>query len=103
MILVLYKKGEREDIRNYRPLSMANAIYKLLTSVLNNRIIGPISEVIGIHQTGFLPDWQIFDSVKLVQCLIDGADQKGEELLRGKVWCFPDSRRFSKYTSSTTH
>ena len=80
VISVLYKKGEREDIRNYRPLSMINAVYKMLTTILNNRIIVPISQVIGVHQTGFLPDRQIFDSVKLVQCLIDRASQLGEDL-----------------------
>jgi len=36
-------------------VSMLNSAYKLFTSGLNNRIVELLDEVIGSHQTGFLP------------------------------------------------
>jgi hypothetical protein len=77
IISVMYKdKGDVTELKNYRPLALTNSIYKMLTSILNNRIIEPINEVIGNHQTGFLPRRQIYDNIKLAQCLIDRAHQQ---------------------------
>lgn len=34
----MYKKGDREDIRNYRPVSLLNTDYKILMKVLNEPV-----------------------------------------------------------------
>ena len=34
ILTLLYKKGEREDISNWRPISLLNADYKIITKVL---------------------------------------------------------------------
>lgn len=65
------------DIANYRPLSMVNTIYKLVTSVILNRLSGPFANCIGEHQTGFMAGRSIFDNIKQAQALIDRADQIG--------------------------
>ena len=38
IVKLLYKKGDPRDVRNYRPLTMLNTDYKVLTSTLNRRI-----------------------------------------------------------------
>lgn len=35
---LLYKKGEREDIKNWRPITLLNTDYKIIANVLANRI-----------------------------------------------------------------
>ena len=38
-ISMLYKKGDREDPRNYRPITLLNSDYKIYTRVLVHRLI----------------------------------------------------------------
>ena len=33
ILTLLYKKGEREDIRNWRPISLLNVDYKIITKI----------------------------------------------------------------------
>ena len=79
-IKIMFKKGDLTDIANYRPLSMINTIYKLVTSVILNRLSGPFASCIGSHQTGFMAGRSIFDNIKQAQALIDRADQTGSPL-----------------------
>jgi len=37
-ITLLFKKKDREDVRNYRPLTMLNTDYKIYTKILANRL-----------------------------------------------------------------
>lgn len=79
-IKIMHKKGDAADLANYRPLSMINSIYKLVTSVILNRLSGPFTSCIGEHQTGFMAGRSIFDNIKWAQALIDRADQTGSPL-----------------------
>ncbi|CAG9841192.1 unnamed protein product [Diabrotica balteata] len=36
--IILYKKGDKADIKNYRPITLLNAMYKLITKMLTNRL-----------------------------------------------------------------
>jgi hypothetical protein len=38
IITLLFKKGERDELKNYRPISLSNADYKILAHVLANRL-----------------------------------------------------------------
>lgn len=79
-IRIMHKKGDALDLANYRPLSMTEALYKLFTGVLNNRLVPAFVPIIGKHQTGFMPGRQIVDNVKLAQVMIDAARIRGEPL-----------------------
>jgi hypothetical protein len=37
VLTLLHKNGEREDIRNWRPLTLLNSDYKLITKILAER------------------------------------------------------------------
>ena len=71
----IFKKGDPNDMKNYRSLVMMNTLYKLCTTVLTHRIIDLIAGVIWQHQDGLLPARFIFDSIKEAQTLIDRAEQ----------------------------
>jgi hypothetical protein len=45
IIKLLYKKGDQTDIKNYRPLTMTESMYKLFTSIINNRLLKPFPPV----------------------------------------------------------
>ena len=37
-MIILHKKGERRDIKNYRPVSLLLHTYKLFTRAIQNRM-----------------------------------------------------------------
>ena len=55
-ISMLYKKGDREDPRNYRPITLLNSDYKVFTRVLSKRMITVVHQFVSECQKGFVPD-----------------------------------------------
>ena len=55
-ISVMYKKKDREDVRNYRPLTMLNTDYKIYTKILARRMKKVVHEFVSESQKGFTPD-----------------------------------------------
>ena len=54
-IILLYKKKDRKDIRNYRPITLLNADYKILTKILASRLHSTLEHIIAQQQNGFVP------------------------------------------------
>jgi hypothetical protein len=38
VLTLIFKKGERDELKNYRPISLSNAHYKILAFALANRL-----------------------------------------------------------------
>ena len=57
LVSILYKKGNRNKLENYRPITMLNTDYKILARVLANRI----KRVIGNTQAYSIPGRDIAD------------------------------------------
>jgi len=80
VVKILYKKKDPRDIRNYRPLTMLNTDYKILTKILAYRIAGVLDEIVSPQQLGFVPGRVITEAshlVKLVQGYLDESDEEG--------------------------
>ncbi|KAJ1129654.1 hypothetical protein NDU88_008020 [Pleurodeles waltl] len=72
MITLLYKqKGEREDLKNWRPISLLNVDYKLLAKAMANRLKKLIEKIVHPDQTCGIPGRQIADSLALVRDTIE--------------------------------
>jgi hypothetical protein len=54
IISLIFKKGEKHNIKNYRPISLTNVDYKILAFVLANRLQNVISKIISEDQTGYI-------------------------------------------------
>ena len=57
IITLLYKKGDKEDIRNWRPITLLNVDYKLAAMVLANRLQKVLTSLINEDQVGYIKDW----------------------------------------------
>eukprot|EP00924_Labyrinthula_sp_SR-Ha-C_P013155 snap_masked-scaffold_12-processed-gene-11.38-mRNA-1 protein AED:0.45 eAED:0.45 QI:0/-1/0/1/-1/1/1/0/549 len=52
-IIFLYKKGNHQLPSNYRPISLLNTSYKLITKIINNRLKNTLERTVGNYQSGF--------------------------------------------------
>lgn len=68
---LIFKKGERDEMKNYRPISLTQTDYKIFTKVLTNRINPVARSVIDPWQTGFIPGRQGIDNALLLDLLSD--------------------------------
>ena len=56
IISVLYKKKDRNDPRNYRPITLLNSDYKILMRILTRRMNEAVVQFVSSPQNGFVPD-----------------------------------------------
>ena len=75
----IYKKKDRTDISNYRPITLLNTDYKLLTKVLAIQLMEHIAILIHKDQAGFIPKRSIHDHVRLAKAIITYADITEED------------------------
>ncbi|CAI5483065.1 unnamed protein product [Closterium sp. Yama58-4] len=77
--ILLYKKGDETDVRNYRPITLLTSTYKILAKVVASRMQKVLTQVISGEQYGFLPGKRLTDAVSLVADLIDAAKNKNRD------------------------
>ena len=70
----LYKKKERTQIENYRPITLLNSDYKLLTKALSLQLMEDVKGMIHRDQAGFIPGRSIFDHIRLTRVMIKFAE-----------------------------
>lgn len=68
-ISFFYKKGERCDPSNYRPITLLGADYRVLARALATRFGGVMGSVISPAQTAFLPGRRMGATVQLLRLL----------------------------------
>ena len=83
IITLLETKGkDRSYLVNWRPMSLLNFDYKLLTKVLANGVKKVVPSIISSNQTAYVRDRSVTDSVRSVQDIIHLLDlQKSPGLL----------------------
>jgi hypothetical protein len=69
-ITMMYKnKGDREDPRHYRPITLLNSDYKVFTRVLARRMMKVVHEFVSECQKGFVPDTFIAEATMLTKMI----------------------------------
>jgi hypothetical protein len=86
IILPFFKKGSKEDVRNYRGISLIDSISKIYSSVLNNRLSKwvNINNKLEENQAGFRNGYSTVDNLFCFDFLIRYQWFKGNK----KVFCF---------------
>ena len=69
IVVILYKKGNRRDVRNYRPITLLNSDYKIMTRILAKRMLSIVTQFVSDNQIGFVPYTFIAESAMLVKLI----------------------------------
>ncbi|KAK6752241.1 hypothetical protein RB195_003578 [Necator americanus] len=64
--VLIYKKGDREDLRNYRPLCLPSVLYKVFTKIILTRISRTLDEAQPQEQAGFRQGFSCLDHIQTV-------------------------------------
>jgi hypothetical protein len=70
----IYKQNDRNDIANYRPITILNSDYKIMTKVLALRLAQVAPTLIHKSQAGFVPGRSISEQTKLIELMINYAE-----------------------------
>lgn len=73
MIIPLFKKGDRDNPKNYRGISLPDSCSKIFTTVLNKRL-NLWSET--MH--GFRQEYSIIDNIFILQSMVQKSITKNE-------------------------
>lgn len=74
----LYKKGDRREAANYRPITLLNTDYKIYTRILTTKLAPAAQTLIHANQAGFIPGRHIEDQTQTCRTLIDYAEAMEE-------------------------
>ena len=77
-IVLIYKKKDPKEIRNYRPITLLNSDYKIRTTILADRLKNICEAAISKQHKGFVSGRQMTDlihQVYLIQEYVDSFDE----------------------------
>lgn len=89
----LYKKGDRMDIGNYRPITILNTDYKILTKILAMRMSTAAPTIIHPAQAGFMKDRRIEDQTELAHMMIKWCEASNTN---GMIICLDQEKAYDK-------
>ncbi|KAJ2920244.1 hypothetical protein MD484_g3, partial [Candolleomyces efflorescens] len=74
----IYKKKDKTEIANYRPITVLNADYKIFTKALTIKLAPVALKIIHPNQAGFLKGRRIDDHTELIKLMIKWCEAEDE-------------------------
>jgi exonuclease III len=71
VILIFKKKGNEEELKNWRPISLLNCDLKLLTKIMAKRLQKYVASIVHRDQAGFVSGRRIQDSCMLLAQILE--------------------------------
>uniref|UniRef100_A0A914VP78 Reverse transcriptase domain-containing protein n=1 Tax=Plectus sambesii TaxID=2011161 RepID=A0A914VP78_9BILA len=68
--ILLFKKGNKEELKNYRPICLLSSLYKLFTKIILNRLTREFDEQQPREQAGFRSGYSTIDHIQVLNQLI---------------------------------
>ena len=91
VITLIFKNGEKSVLKNYRPISLTNCDYKILTFVLAKRLQKVISKLISDNQSGYIIARYIGINARLIMDIIENCEKSNTA---GAILCLDYEKAF---------
>ncbi|KAK6765094.1 hypothetical protein RB195_025143 [Necator americanus] len=69
--VLFHKKGDQEDLRDYRPICLLSVLYKIFTKIILTRIPRTLDEAQPQEQAGFSQGFSCLDHIQTVSGIIE--------------------------------
>ena len=80
-VVSIFKKGDTQNIANYRPISLLNAIYKIYAGIIRKRLADTIDPYISKTQFGFRRHRSTTHALFVARRIQDIGEQSGDNLI----------------------
>jgi len=90
---LLYKKKDKREIQNYRPITLLNTDYKMYTKVLANRLREVAPKLIHKDQAGFMPKRSIYDQTRIVELMLRWSENAQ---CKGAIICLDQEKAYDR-------
>ena len=75
---VIFKKGDRKNLKNWRPISLLNVNYKICSKVLSLRLSKVLEFIVDPDQTCSVPGRKITSNLHILRDVLDHIDRTNE-------------------------
>ncbi|XP_040214403.1 vomeronasal type-2 receptor 26-like [Rana temporaria] len=80
VIVLLYKKDDKRELKNWRPISLLNVDYKVVAKVLANRLRAVVEKLVGEEQVCAVPGRSIAESLVSLRDVIWLCKERKQEV-----------------------
>ena len=84
-IKLLYKKGDKRNLKNWRPVSLLSVDYKILSAALAGRLSGLMQQITSAEQGCSVRGRHIYDNLRLIEDLISRDELLMSDLYSGGI------------------
>ena len=84
-IILVPKKAGAKELKDFRPISLVNSLYKLISKVLVNKIKKVMCQLVNKAQNAFVEGRQILDASLIANDIIDSMLKKKEKCMMCKL------------------
>ena len=77
-LVLVPKKGNEEDLKDYRPINLVGGLYKILAKGLANRLKKVVGQVVSSAQNTFLEGKLILDAALFANEVMDSMSRRKE-------------------------
>lgn len=71
VVILLYKKGNKADLNNYRPISLLSHLYKLFTKIITLRLTNKLDSYQPVEQAGFRSGYSTLDHILAMRIMVE--------------------------------